>query len=184
MSAKKRITRETLLKAAFDIVRKNGKAALNVRSLAQSCKCSTQPIYSEFGNAKNLKNAVAVEIAKYFDKFVVDAVTKTVGVKYKAVGLAYIEFAKSEPHLFKLLFMDGEWDRSSWGDNSYDYSVNMIMKAYGFSHEAAVRLHSEMWIFVHGIATMIATDYQKWDDETISIFLNDAFLGIARYIRG
>lgn len=184
MSAIKKITREKLLDAAFKIVRKEGMPALNMRSLAEKCKCSTQPIYSEFGNAQNLKNAVAQEVATFFGKFVDTEIAKNKELPYKAVGMSYIKFAVEERNLFKLLCMDGGWDRSGWGKQSYDYSVHIIMRDFGLSEKDAIRLHAEMWIFVHGIATMMATDYQSWDWDTISLFLNDACIGIARQIIG
>jgi hypothetical protein len=35
-----------------------------------------------------------------------------------------------------------------------------------------------MWIFVHGIATQIATGYLPWNFEMVSGFLSDAYLGL------
>ena len=36
----------------------------------------------------------------------------------------------------------------------------------------------EMWIYVHGIATMIATAYLEWDLDFISAALTDAYQGL------
>lgn len=37
-----------------------------------------------------------------------------------------------------------------------------------------------MWIFVHGIATMIATDYLEISDDDISFMLTDMYQGLLK----
>ena len=46
------------------------------------------------------------------------------------------------------------------------------------SRERAYRFHLEMWLFVHGIATMEATSYLNLDDEFISNALTDLYNGL------
>ena len=48
----------------------------------------------------------------------------------------------------------------------------------GMSEDEAYFFHLEMWVYVHGIATMIATDYLDWDEELISRMLTDAYEGM------
>ena len=50
MPPRKRIFREDILKAAVQLVQEEGTAALSVRNIARTLRCSTQPIYSEFEN--------------------------------------------------------------------------------------------------------------------------------------
>ena len=41
----------------------------------------------------------------------------------------------------------------------------------------------ELWLYVHGIATMIATNYLEWDIEFIDKALTDAYQGLKnRYV--
>lgn len=59
------------------------------------------------------------------------------------------------------------------------------MKNLGLSEDEAFLFHLEMWIFVHGIATMTATSYLNWDIEFISMTLTDAYEGLKhRYTGG
>ena len=39
-------------------------------------------------------------------------------------------------------------------------------------------LHLETWLYVHGIATMIATNYLEWDSEFVSNALTDCYTGL------
>lgn len=48
----------------------------------------------------------------------------------------------------------------------------------GMSEDEAYFFHLEMWVYVHGIATMIATDYLDWDEALISRMLTDAYEGM------
>lgn len=45
-------------------------------------------------------------------------------------------------------------------------------------------LHTELWIFVHGVATMFATDYLDWDWELVSKMVTDAFKGFSANLNG
>ena len=69
-------------------------------------------------------------------------------------------------------------DKGGVEQNSFDDAIMTIMKNYGLYKDDAVTLHAEMWIFVHGIATMIATDYLDWDFETINRMITDAYKGL------
>ena len=45
-------------------------------------------------------------------------------------------------------------------------------------YETAYKMHMEMWLFGHGIATMLATSFIKLDEETISNYISDVYQGI------
>ena len=61
--------------------------------------------------------------------------------------------------------------------------IEVIMKGTGLSEERAYLLHLEMWVYVHGIASMLATSYLNWDMDFASRALTDAYQGLrARHI--
>ena len=60
----------------------------------------------------------------------------------------------------------------------FESSVEMIMNANGITREKAELLHLEMWVCVHGIATMMATSFLSLDWEIISNMLTDVYQGI------
>ena len=98
---------------------------------------------------------------------------------YKASGIAYIRFAKEEKELFKLLFMrDRSFEQISDGKSELKPLIEIIMKNTGLSEQEAYMLHLEMWVYVHGIATMIATSYLAWNWSTISQMLTDGYEGL------
>lgn len=56
-----RITKERILKAAAEVVRKEGAEALNARRIAAEIGCSTQPVYSQFRNMSELVAALRLK---------------------------------------------------------------------------------------------------------------------------
>ena len=185
MPAKKVITRERILQTAFEIVREKGMDALNMRELAKSCNCSTQPIYLSFSNAESLKAEVAKKITQEFNDFIEKQIALGEFPEYKSIGMGYIRFAAEEKQFFKYLFMRNRTEESDFEKASFDMSTFIIMKNLGLYHDEATKLHAEMWLFVHGIAAMLATGYQQWDEGTISAMLTDAYQGfISRIHKG
>lgn len=97
---------------------------------------------------------------------------------YKASGLAYIHFARDKRELFKFLFMrDRSNSEMQESEHSFEVAVKIIMDATGLNQENAKKLHLQMWIFVHGIATLIVTSYLDISDELISELMTDTYLG-------
>ena len=181
MPPKVRITREGIINAAIDMIRKNGVEALNARSLAAALQCSTQPIFSNFATMDVLQKAV-MEAAfdLYLDFLRREAASGEYPV-YKAYGMAYIRFAQEERALFKLLFMCDRQGQPPVMTADREESISMIMQANGLSYARAEMLHLEMWACVHGIATMLVTSFAELDWQLISNMVTDVYQGARRH---
>ena len=67
---------------------------------------------------------------------------------------------------------------SRWGRRAREeLEVELFFVPVSYTH-LAYFFHLEMWVYVHGIAAMIATDYLDWDEELISRMLTDAYEGM------
>ena len=64
-----------------------------------------------------------------------------------------------------------------------DQMIRLIAANTGLSREDAYRFHLEMWIYVHGIATMVATSFLEWDQEMASAMLTDVYHGLLALYR-
>ena len=60
-------------------------------------------------------------------------------------------------------------------DPNMNYVAETIMRATGFTREQALSFHLRSWIFAHGLATLLVTDYVDLSDEEISLLLSDQF---------
>lgn len=179
MPPKFKFTKDEIIKAALDIVRTGGMDALTARSLAEKLCCSVKPIFGAFKNMEEVQQQVLASAKALYQSYINNGIAKEIYPPYKASGLAYINFAKDEKELFKLLFMR---DRSSEAIEEDREEIRplleLIQKQTGVSEDDAFLFHLEMWIFVHGIATMIATSYLEWNDEFIDRVITDAYLGV------
>ena len=180
MPRKPVIRKEDIVNAAFEIVRLNGHEALNARALAERLGCSTQPIFSNFSSMEELFNEVLVRCLESYNACIKDEFARQQGFPtYKTYGMAYIRFAKEEKNLFKLLFMRDKTGKDEGVEDSTFYEVlPVIMKALDLSRKQAALFHLEMWTFVHGIGSMIATSSYDWDLELASRTLTDAYQGL------
>lgn len=175
MPPKVKITKEHIISAACDLVRKG--EAFNARSLAAALGCSTQPIFSNFETMEQVMEAVIREAALCYEELVKQEAASGLYPPYKASGMAYIRFAREERELFKLLFMR---DRTAETvvDEIDDRLLAGIERSTGLGQDDAKLFHLEMWAFVHGIGVMAATGYLDLDTELVSRMLTDAFQGL------
>lgn len=172
-------TRQEILNAAIDLTRASGINAVTARALGRKLGTSSQPIFGHFKNMEDVHGAVIEEAMRRHKTYIVDEIAKGEYPPYKASGMAYIQFAIEEPELFKLLFLgkqavEGEFIRGQ----EIDMITDIICKQVAISKEQAQMFYLEMWTYVHGIATMIATGYYAWDKELISKSLTDMYVGL------
>ncbi|MBD5115793.1 MAG: TetR/AcrR family transcriptional regulator [Ruminococcaceae bacterium] len=179
MPPKFKFTKAEITKAALDLTKEQGISALTARALAAKLGCSVKPIFGLFKNMEEVQREVLSEANKLYNSYLREDMSSGKYPVYKASGMGYIRFAKEERELFKLLYMR---DRSNEGieENREEIRplIEIIMKNTGLSEDEAYMFHLEMWIYVHGIATMLATSYLNWDMEFISRVLTDGYIGL------
>ncbi len=185
MPPKKQITREDILEGAMELFRERGADALGARELARVLGCSTQPIYLSFSGMDALKSALHERIWQIYGAFLKREMSRTDMPPYKASGMGYIRFAREEPAIFRYLFMRPRAAEEQAEDGTEYFSdiVDLVQRQLGLSREAATRFHMEQWVFVHGIASMLATSYLDLDEECISDMLTELYMALKeRYI--
>ena len=178
MPAKVKITKEAIVKSATELIRKKGEKGINARAIASALKCSTQPIFSNFATMDELMRAVIAYAYEKYLEFLNKEAEENQYSKYKSFGMAYIRFAKEEKELFKLLFMRDRKGEELIPSDDFNLSVETIMSTNNLPKETATLIHWEMWICVHGIATMFATSFLSIEWEFISKILSDMYQGI------
>lgn len=186
MPPKFKFTRDEITNAALNVTRKNGISGLTARALAAELGCSVKPIFGLFKNMEEVGQEVFIASDLLYQNYLREDMAKGKYSPYKASGIAYIRFAKEERELFKLLFMrDRSREKIEENKEEIRPLMQLIQQNLGISEDEAYLFHLEMWLYVHGIATMIATSYLDWDDEFISRVLTDAYMGLKyRYTEG
>lgn len=170
---------EAIVDAAIDLVRKQDIDALSARTLAAQLGCSVKPIFDAYGSMDNVRQAVWNRAQALYESRVRQAMASDEKTPYKASGMAYLDFARDEPQLFRMLFMSPtDAQHHQHQEHSADTVISTLAATLHISEADAARLHGEIWIATHGLATMIATGYLNPDREYIEQYLNDIFLGL------
>lgn len=185
MPRKFMFTREEVLAAALNLVREQGIASVTARGLGEKLGSSSKPIFSLFENMEDVLSAVMEAADKLYQNYLKEDMTSGKYPPYKASGMAYIRFAKEEKELFKLLFMRDRSHENTDNKEKNKQLLELIQQNLGINEEEAYLFHLEMWIYVHGMATMLATSYLELDEAFISKVLTDGYEGMkTRYIGG
>ncbi len=176
MSRKQTITKEKLLDSAFELVREKGSLELSARHLAERAQCSTQPIFRIYTNMAEMEDDLFLKCVGYFSDFFTEAESIS-DVPFVNFGMNYINFAKKEPHLFRLLFLESNrlnkssYDIVNGGKNNF--VIREIRRIPGIGPDEAESVFMKVWLFIHGIACMvIRDDFDISETETISLLMD------------
>lgn len=184
---KQRITKEMVVKAAFELAREGGMEQVLVKNIAEKLGCSVQPIYSYCSNMEALKKDVQKCAAEFFREYVAAHVDKE--DFFHSIGKAYLLLSKEEPNLFELYFLRKRPDCMATSlEELYEQEctpevAEFLAENYSISLEAARRLHLNMVIYNTGISTlMISSNFgislEELDQKLVET--NEVFLEQAR----
>lgn len=180
MPAQKKIHRADILRTGISLCRREGMDSINARRLATELGCSTQPIYLEFSGMEELKTTLREEIERVYESYLTHTAESGQYPRYKAYGMGYIRFAAEEPELFKELFMRRrKGDEPAPGVQSLnDVVLPAVTATTGLDGDLALRFHLQLWIHVHGIASMLATGSFTFSEDNISSLISECYTAL------
>lgn len=160
-----RFTRDAVLHAACQLMRREGMEALNARAIAKELGGSTQPIFRLFTNMEDLHRELILYVARQFQAHA-EAEMAQSDSPYIQLCTTYLLYGRDEPELFKLLFMRDRVSEGQYSDQTnFDLVLNIIKKETPLDDETALRFFERTWLFIHGLAVCIATKYIPCQDE-------------------
>ncbi len=160
-----RFTRDAVLHAACQLMRREGMEALNARAIAKELGGSTQPIFRLFTNMEDLHRELILYVARQFQAHAEEDMAQS-DSPYIQLCTTYLLYGRDEPELFKLLFMRDRVSEGQYSDQTnFDLVFNIIKKETLLDDETALRFFERTWLFIHGLAVCIATKYIPCQDE-------------------
>lgn len=160
-----RFTRDAVLHAACQLMRREGMEALNARAIAKELGGSTQPIFRLFTNMEDLRRELILYVARQFQAHA-EADMAQSDSPYIQLCTTYLLYGRDEPELFKLLFMRDRVSEGQYSDQTnFELVFNIIKKETPLDDETALRFFERTWLFIHGLAVCIATKYIPCQDE-------------------
>lgn len=151
-------TKDQILKAAYEVVAKEGFKGFTARNIAKKMGISTQPIYLEFKNMDDLKNTLLDSIYNELKQKVFPVVHT--GDKLVDLGLNYIRFAIDNHRLYTALYVDEHGSGEKIHQVSSDYFCELVKSDERYKHlsqEQIDSLHNGTWIIVTGLASLMSS---------------------------
>lgn len=168
-------SRETIVSEAFEIVRKQGLQGLSARSMARRLKSSTQPIYREFESMQQLEQTVLKKVKEYAVEYMLQG--EETEEPFLNIGLRYVQFAREEKELFKLLYMSENSGESFQAITGPFHQLLERMKTdqhlQGLDEASLPGILQKMAIFTHGLTTLVWANSIPYSEERIRALLHE-----------
>ncbi len=184
MPPKFKFKREEIVEAAVNLTRRGGVDAVTARGIAGELGVSTQPIFTCFKNMEEAKEEVRIYAEKLCHNYLEKGVEAS--IPFFGFGMAYIRFAKEEPELYKMLFINPDKEGESMLDTLSGIRlivINSIEKTYRFNEKESKRLFRDLWLVVHSIATLCVGGICPFSDEEIAKILTGFSVSICKSIK-
>ena len=185
MAPKNKFTREEMVAAAVQVVRKNGAASLTAKSLAGELGTSTQPVFTCFGTMDTAKAEVYAAAGRLFDDYLAEGMKEE--VSFFGFGMQYIRFVQEEPELYRLLFLMRPDDLGSGAFAIMRHMQEIVrpslVETYHISEQEADRYFRDLWLVVHSLSTLIVTGECPYSDREIGQILTGFSVSIFKAIK-
>ena len=181
MPPKVKFSKEAIIGTALQLVREEGMSSLTARALAEKLGATPRVIFGQFANMAELQAEVigAAEMVVEDEK------------PFRSVGVAYILFASKEPQLFQLLFQNPSKDPIRrfqdflpMKDHSYQLVLDSIVADYPLTLEEASRLYQHLFIYSHGMASMVASGIYQFSMEEVIGLLTEVCQSLIKEMVG
>jgi AcrR family transcriptional regulator len=167
MPPKAKYGREEILNGALSIANREGLDKLSVRRIARELGCSTTPVYSTFRSMPELEASLISRVIDILISYTEKEYTDNL---FLNIGIGIVFFGREYRKLYRVLFLES--DKFKEMLERFHYSTDLQMKKAQISQlideEERKDILRKMWIFTHGLATLISTGYiENESDEFI-----------------
>lgn len=179
MPPKCKFTKDEIIQAALAMVRANGISSITARALGTRLGSSSRPIFSVFQNMEEVHQEITKAARSEYNRYAKEGLSQALA--FKGMGIQYISFAKNEPKLFQLLFMTEQVEKKDvFGvlpliDDNYSEILLSIQRQYELDEKVAKKLYRHLWIYTHGIASLLAANVCDFGEEEISSMLTEVY---------
>lgn len=175
MPPKNKFTKEQIIETAFEIAKEEGIDSITIRKIADNLGSSIAPIYVNFKDVEELKEAVISKIYEIGNSILQEQNT---GDVFLNIGIASVKFAKDYSVIFKDLILKNNGYLDNYDEQLGNNIIQEMKKDEDlkeFSEEELKTLLMKMQVFQAGLS-MMATNESfalKLTDEKIIEMLSD-----------
>ena len=182
MPPKIKVSKEKVLDTAFAMTREDGFEALTARKLAGRLGSSTQPIFRAYENMETLKEDLFYKSVDYFSEYMLNKQKENPKEPaYLAMGMAYIELATEERHLFELVASVEKREDSDIHEFLQKGDCTELFEnlpdVSKLDSKQKREVFGMVWMFTHGVATQVVSGRVELSEEKIRDLLKRAYKG-------
>lgn len=174
------VTREAVLRAAVEIVRREGEERLSARNVGRHLGCSVRPLFTLYENMEEFRRDVRRTAVGIFWDYVRDCLDYVPALK--EYGLRLVRFARTDNNLFRMIFFSPDMTFSDFGPQMA-VCRDAMAADYGLSDSQAWHLMRSVWIHACGLAMLCQSGALSLSDEEISDALSEQFVGAFSLMR-
>lgn len=179
MARKTQISKEVILEHAFQMLLREGYAAINITTLAKEIGCSTQPIAWHFGNMDGLRSELLTYCLDFLKNYF-NVEGDNASSILEGIAEQYINLAMDYPQLYKYIYIS-EHDGEKMGQiaqslraANHDKILQRLQMEQGISAEQAERYMMNLQMYVHGIASFAVAKVTFPSKEVVMHMIHEA----------
>lgn len=177
MPPKVKISKEKILNTSLNMIIDKGYQSVNIKSVAQSLGCSTQPVSWHFGNMDNFREELLNTAIIYVNKKMMSDFDEPLKSLWH-IGVSYIDVAFNEPNLFRFVYMgeSGIYTRGGFSsiltDKGNSELIERLSSNLAADKDKVGAFVQKLIIYTHGIASLIVAGVINADPKTALLMLN------------
>ena len=182
MPPKVKFSKDEIIEAAVSITREKGISAVTAREVGAVLGVSSRPLFTYYNTVDELKKDVFI----YSENLYRDYVKRGLEMPIPAlgVGIQFVEFAKTEPELYRYVFLTPpDSSRGSAMEGlklSQDLVRESIMKIYNMDAVTADKFFRDLWLVAYSITTLIVMGDCPYSDDEISRLFTECSVSICK----
>lgn len=177
-----KFTKDEIVEAALNVTRAGGIGSLTARSLASELGASTRPMFTYFETVDELKHEVHETAKGVYRAYIERGLAEP--VPFLGVGQNTIRFAREEPELFKLLFLQKPDGADGGAFAAFAFSQDLvrdsIMSIYKMDAYEADCYYRDLWLIAFSFCTMVAVGECPYTDEQMSAVFTEVSLAVCK----
>jgi AcrR family transcriptional regulator len=182
MPPRVKFTKEEIVEAALRVTREGGIDSLTARSLAAELGASTRPMFTYFETVDELKHEVHEAAKGIYKTYIERGLAEP--VPFLGVGQNTIRFAREEPELFRLLFLQKPDGADGGAAEALAFSQDLvrdsIMGIYKMDAYEADCYYRNLWLIAFSFCAMIAAGECPYTDEQMSAMFTEVSLAVCK----
>ena len=180
MPPKVKFTKDEIVDAALRVARVKGAEGVTTREIAAELGVSTRPIFTYYRGMDELRADLRLAAQAVYRRYTDEGLRQP--IPFLGFGRQYLRFAQEEPQLYRLLFLSPSAQGGAMAEmrQSQDQLRPSLMHIFRLDEAAADRYFRDMWLVVHGLATLIVTGGCPYTDAEMSAILTECSLSLCK----